>query len=100
MSSLNFRVDNWTSLPDSVIPGHSGEVGEFADPRERLIPVDVCDECNRFSLSEAVVCKGSNTIENKGKMYQVVRSVLRLDMDTLTQTASVSVQQQIQQDVP
>lgn len=37
-----------------------------------LKPVAYCKTCGRLSLSEIVICKGSNTTANKGKRYQVV----------------------------
>lgn len=39
-----------------------------------LKPVAVCVQCNRFSLSEIIICKGARTPKHKGWRYQVVRA--------------------------
>lgn len=42
-----------------------------------LQPVAICVECNRFSLSEPIICKGVRIPEHKGWRYQIVRTQIR-----------------------
>lgn len=39
---------------------------------KRLVAREVCPECSEFTLSEIVVCKGTNIPTNKGRWYQRV----------------------------
>lgn len=40
--------------------------------RRGLTAIGTCPECDQFSLSEIVLCKGSNVPAHKGRWYQVV----------------------------
>lgn len=59
-----------------------------------LKPVAVCVECDRFSLSEIIICKGSNNPKHKGWRYQVV-CIKAVDKTKLTNT-TVLVQYTVQ----
>lgn len=40
-----------------------------------LEPIEKCPECDNFSLSEIVLCKGSNILAHKGRWYQIVHDI-------------------------
>lgn len=37
-----------------------------------LSAIESCPECNEYTLSEIVLCKGTNIAAHKGRWYQVV----------------------------
>lgn len=65
--------------PKFMAPSAPIVLDEDIDYRKAgLKPVAFCKGCGRLSLSEIVICKGSNTPINKGKRYQVVCTLVIL----------------------
>lgn len=60
--------DSGQGIDQSLVVDHDASLNTW----KRLRPIAVCPECGSFTLSEVVVCRGTNIMANKGRWYQRV----------------------------
>lgn len=71
-TSEGLALKNTSSTSISSALGNVADVEDAMQGKSRLSAIEKCPECDCFSLSEIVLCKGSNIPAHKGRWYQIV----------------------------